>query len=86
MSGPAQESEILSVMDRKRNPRFIGDSFFVFHHSFGPHTSTSMGTVGQKNFHRLSRNPGITTIRKKAQLINVNTFTNFPPFFGYSRT
>lgn len=40
----------------------------------------------QKNFHRLSRKPGMTTIRKKAQLTKVKTLTNFRPLPGYSRT
>ena len=40
----------------------------------------------QKNFQRLRRKPGITTIRKKAQLTRVKTLMNFPPLPGYSRT
>ena len=42
--------------------------------------------VRQKNGQRDSRKPGITTIRKKAQLTRVKVLTNFPPRPGYSRT
>ena len=39
-------------------------------------------TVYQKNGQALSRRPGITTMRKKAQLISVKTLMNFPPWPG----
>ena len=40
----------------------------------------------QKKGQELSRRPGITTIRKKAQLISVNTLMNLPPCPGKERT
>ena len=43
-------------------------------------------TMTQKNAHPDSSSPGITTIRKNAQLTRVKVFTKAFPRPGYSRT
>ena len=50
------------------------------------HVKSAAAPYRQKNFQRLRRKPGITTIRKKAQLTRVKTLMNSPPLPGYSRT